>query len=517
MRPFSLAILISLLLAACGPTQTPVPPAHTPQPSATSAQPAPPAQPSVTQAPPTPTPEPPDEDILTNAQKERIYQASLAYLSPTQADASAVAERLDYVQYAHPSNMCGPLAIAILRDAGLFSRLTDLNDFWLLHPDTNAATIAKTFPPGKFEHFRYATPVNKFDFSAFPLKTGDVLYLYAGLNGTFEHILTVTRVDETGRAYTVTNLNTQPGDGYYIIQEVMLYDPAQPGVGQFYEWTDRKNLWIGMTGFGGFDLWRFSAPVQDYSSDELVLAERLDFVFEQAGGKWHALILDPGSGRRVYERNSTDTVHVASVIKVPVAMLLLAALEQQGVQPADLASYLETHGSGRTLSQFLRAMLVNSEEDATTSLLDYIRQSGINIPATLTTWGAPATDVFNRVSTVEEITVLLSGLYQGDILAPEARQIILDLMAEYTVNDDTRLGVLTPLLPEGGMLYLKRGTLTLERLIVGDAGVVTWPSANGTQAYVIVMFGYPGEIPTNDIKLAQGIEQAALVFWEFAK
>ncbi|MEW5830394.1 MAG: serine hydrolase, partial [Chloroflexota bacterium] len=459
----------------------------------------------------------PDGGILTDAQKERIYQASLAYLSPSQDDALAVAEQMGYVQYAHPSNMCGPLAIAILRDAGLLSRLTNLNDFWLLRPDTNAITIAKTFPPGKFEHFRFETPTDEFDFSAFPLEVGDVLYLYAGQNGTFEHILTVTRVDEAGRAYTVTNLNTQPDEGYYVIEETMLYDPAQPGVGQFYEWTDRKNMWIGMTGFGGFDLWRFSAPVQDAAPEELALAEKLDSVFEAAGGKWNAIILDPGSGRRVYEHHPADAVHVASVIKVPVAMLLFAALEQKGVPPGELSAYLEAHGSGRTLGQFLRAMLVNSEEDATASLLDYLRQSGMDIPATLSAWGAPATDVFNRTSTVEEIAVLLSGLYRGDLLAPEARRIILDLMAEYTPNDETRLGVLSPLLPEGGVLYLKRGTLTLERLIVGDAGVVAWPSANGTQAYVLVIFGYPGEVPTNDLKLAAGIEQAALVFWDFAR
>ena len=185
-----------------------------------------------------PTPET-DEDVLTREQKERLWETSLTFLASTQEEAQVIAERLDYVQHPDPSNMCGPLAIAELRDAGLLNRYIDPHEFWLLRPDANAETIRRTFPAQRFEHFRFTQSIRDFDFTKFPLKTGDLLYLYAGDDGTFEHILTVTRVDEQGRAYTVTNLNTQPyPDYYYVIREVMLYDPGQPGTGQFYEWTD---------------------------------------------------------------------------------------------------------------------------------------------------------------------------------------------------------------------------------------------------------------------------------------
>lgn len=505
---------VVFLLSACAPATTSAP---------TSTAAPPPATPTST-PPPTPiaatlptATEIPETDILTRAQKERLYQSSLAYLSPTQEDALAVVEKLNYVQYADPSNMCGPLAIAELRDAGLLSRYTDLHDFWLLRPDVNAETVARTFPPERFEHFRKQS-IRDFDFKTFPLKAGDVLYLYAGDRGTFEHILTVTRVDEQGRAYTVTNLNTQPDPYYYVIKEVMLYDPDQPGVGQFYDWTDETtNNWIGLTGFGGFDVWRFKVPVQDFSSAEIQLADQLDAIFADAGGEWHAVILDLEAGRVVYSRLSADAVHVASVIKVPVAMLLFASLEQQGIPSDNLSAYLEEHGNGYLLSQLLRDMLVISDEAATTNLLDYIRQSDLDINATLANWGAPHVDVFNRAAPLDEIATLFAGLYKGDLISPEARRIILDLMAERTPNDDTRLGVLASLLPEGGEFYNKRGTITAERLVVGDAAIVAWPSENGTRAYVIVIFGYPGEIPTNDLKLAAAIEQAARAFWDFAK
>lgn len=475
--------------------------------------------PFITATLPTVPTEAPEDDILTRAQKERLANVAQTFLAFTQEESQAVADRLNYVQYAHPSNMCGPLAIAELQEAGLLSRYIAPHDFWLLRPDTNAQTIARTFPADRFEHFRFTQSIGEFDFKTFPLKVGDFLYLYAGDRGTFEHILTVTRVDEQGRAYTVTNLNTQPfPDYYYIIKEVMLYDPNQPGTGQFYEWTDQAaNAWIGLTGYGGFDVWRFSAPVQDVTADESALADKLDSVFAEAGGEWHSLILDLETGRRVYDLHSAGAVHVASVIKVPVAMLLFASLEQQGIPSANLYTYLEEHGNGYLLSQLLRDMLVDSDELATSNLLDYIRQSGLDVTATLAGWGAPHVDVFKRAAPLEEIAHLMAGLYQGDFISSQARQIILGWMAEHTPSDDTRLGVLLSLLPEGAEFYNKRGTLTDERLIVGDAAIIIWPSQNGTRAYVVVIFGYPGDIPTTDLKLVAGIEQAARAFWDFAK
>jgi len=65
--------------------------------------------------------------------------------------------------------------------------------------------------------------------------------------------LTVTRVDEFGRAYSVTNNFTDAG---FVILEYLLYDPSHPGEGIFYEWPDPANRHLGLTGFGGMDVWR---------------------------------------------------------------------------------------------------------------------------------------------------------------------------------------------------------------------------------------------------------------------
>ena len=190
-----------------------------------------------------------------------IWQARLAraadrYRAPAPAQAKALAQRLAFTAFPSPSNMCGPLSLAILRSAGLLPPTTPLDAFWLLNPRHDARIIRRILPPTRFCHTHVAQPLDKFDFQAFPLQPGDLLYLYAGRWDTFEHIFVVSRVDDAGRAYAVTNLNLAP-EGVYVVREVLLYDPARPGVGQVYEWTNRAYAaTIGVTGHGGFDLWR---------------------------------------------------------------------------------------------------------------------------------------------------------------------------------------------------------------------------------------------------------------------
>jgi hypothetical protein len=277
-------ITIGLILFACQnattstpeqilPTHTPIPHTATIIPPASTAtvlptEPEGTSLPTVTSIPTnTPTPAPTPRGALTWDQEQRLYQASLKFLADDEKAATLVVrDQIDYLQGIgeDPSLACGPLSAVILRDAGLLPPDTDLHGFWLLDPRTRTSQIVLEtyFPEDRFEWYQFETSTTEFDFEEFPLLPGDFIYLYTGLNGTFEHIITVTRVDEAGRAYTVTNLSTEEG---FVIRELMLYDPNQPGVGQFYDWMNREiNAWLGMTGDGGFDLWRPLAPVQDY-------------------------------------------------------------------------------------------------------------------------------------------------------------------------------------------------------------------------------------------------------------
>ncbi len=212
--------------------------------------------------PPLPTPRPYTdcrslpENVPPRAWQTRLDAVARTYLAPDQPSAEGVARRLGFTRFPSPSNMCGPLSLAILRGAGLVPAMTPLSRFWLLNPRTDRHIIRKVLPPDRFCHSRFTRPLNEVNFRAFPLQPGDLLYLYAGPGDTFEHILVVSRVDAVGRAYAVTNLNLE-AQGYYVVREVLLYDPRRPGVGQFYEWTNRKYAaTIGVTGRGGFELWR---------------------------------------------------------------------------------------------------------------------------------------------------------------------------------------------------------------------------------------------------------------------
>jgi hypothetical protein len=511
-RACLLITLLVLTVSACQPGTDRSTPLPAPVTAVVTDTPA--ATASPTAIPPTPTPAYVDHSLLTPAQKQRLYENSLKYIAPTQEEANRIARGLQFVQGdGDASNMCGPLAIAQLRDAGLVDRYVEPHDFWLLRPNLNIETIRTTFPERRYEKFHFDQSIRTFDFHAFPLETGDFVYLYADPADTFEHMLTVTRVDDQGRPWTVTNLLTADGRK---IEEVMLYDPKRPNTGQFYDWTDRhKRRVSGMTGDAGFDVWRLTEPVVDPTPAETALADGIDQALPAYGGNWNILIR-ANMDHTVYSLHASERIHVASIIKVPIAMLFFKSLEKEGIQPADYANYLPTRGIDRTYQQLLTAMLVASEEDATETLWGAVRKSGLDVQATLEAWGAYETDIPNRQSTLDDIASLYEKLYFGGAIDPEGRRILLELLGTYTSSDDTRLGVLRASLPVGAQFYNKRGTITEERLVIGDSALYAWPQDGGEKVYVVIALGYPGNLPTNDVKLVQGIEAVAKLFWQFA-
>jgi hypothetical protein len=189
----------------------------------------------------------------------RVYESSLQYIRTSTVESRLIGEQIAGPGYGAPSNICGPLSIAILQGAGIVRPDIDPHAFWLLNPDVKGdrKLLSKVFPPGWFENIRFRVPLNKMDWREFPLYPGDFIYFYAGSGGNFEHMLVVNRVDVDGRAYAVTNHKTSDG---FIISEVLLYNPTNPDVGMFPVWTARPNAENGSTGFGGFELWRLRTP-----------------------------------------------------------------------------------------------------------------------------------------------------------------------------------------------------------------------------------------------------------------
>lgn len=260
-----------LILSACAENNTPtaVPPTlqpTSPIPTITATfTPTPTCTPAPTSTS-TPIPATPTQ-TLQQQREAKLYQASLLYLADTPAKADEIARKIDFAADLHESadNACGPLTVAIMRDSGFMPADANPHEMWLLCPreeipECHGLDVLNRFffPQEDYEYSRVTESVGTYDWAKNPLKPGDWLYLFVKKGVSkydgFDHMLVVTRVDERGRAYSVTNINK--GDGF-IIQEELLYDPKRPGVGLFDELTnDKLRKELGMTGTAGFLLIR---------------------------------------------------------------------------------------------------------------------------------------------------------------------------------------------------------------------------------------------------------------------
>lgn len=275
-RNLHLLLICLLALSACGakgmtpsPTASLQPATQTPTftPTAT-ATPAP----TNTHTPiPSATPVPPTATLTLKQQREaRLYQASLHYLADSAEQADLVAREIDFASGPHESadNACGPLTVAIMRDGGYLPEDANPHDMWLLCPREDNPEChgldtleQKFFPKTEYDYIWVDESIGSYDWAKNPLQPGDWLYLFVrkGISKYegFDHMLVVTRVDDYGRAYSVTNINK--GDGF-VIQEELLYDPRRPGQGLFSELTnDKLRKELGMTGTAGFLLIRTKA------------------------------------------------------------------------------------------------------------------------------------------------------------------------------------------------------------------------------------------------------------------
>lgn len=262
------AIFAVFVFGACSalspeptPTLTPEP-THTATATATKT-PVPTATNTATPLPPTPT------ATMTAREKaeEKLWQASLDFLAFTPEDADQVARRIDFASGPHESadNACGPLTVAILKAGGYLPEEASEHEMWLLCPREDIPechgmdTLQRDFfPIDEYEYIRVEESIGTYDWKKNPLQPGDWLYLFVlkGISNYrgFDHMIVVTRVDENGAAYSVTNINY--GEGF-VITEALLYDPKHPGEGLFYDLTnDRLRKELGMTGTDGFLLIR---------------------------------------------------------------------------------------------------------------------------------------------------------------------------------------------------------------------------------------------------------------------
>lgn len=517
--PFSLVVVLAFLLPLVTACSMAVQTSPAPLPSTTPIPLQPTAQATLLQLTPTfefetpvmvPTFQLSSACVLTSAQRSRLEIVSRNFLADSELDALHVAQDLDYIGInAQPATMCGPLAVAILQDAGLVDPNFERKNFYLLNPRPGFGDgfVESLFPSSRYFKIMEERVIKEVDYQSNPLCPGDFLYLFAGESGSYDHMIVVTRVDEFGRAYTVTNIDFRFG---YGVEELMLYDPAQPGVGMFTDWTSRPHPQVGRTGYGGFWLWRLKELIADPFPAAVTLAASIDGIIDQTGGIWHIQFKDVG-GDPVYSRLADTRIYPASFNKLALAALFLNTLESQEVEVS--ADYLKTQGvGGRSFDQLLRSMLVNSGDDASELLREWFPTS-FNPNDAIRDLGYSNTLISPPQTTASEITRLLDDLYTGELLQPAARQFVLDQLSSAEV---TPLIVIKNNLEPGDVFYTKHGSITDDLHTVADIAIFTFKG----KSYSLAIIAYP-DFENNDTatyaSLETGVEQISGALMDFLK
>ncbi len=499
--------------------------------------------------------------------QERLRKAGEGYLAETMDEAQKVAQKINYMEgdVETPGLMCGPLAAALWRDAGLLPVIPgpalDLHNYWLANPKADGSPWT-FFSPMDYTLYHFTTPINKFDFFSFPLLPGDFLYTYAGNMG-YDHMFVVTETDDTGRAFTVSN--TPVEDHIYAIERLLLYEPNDPKAGVFQnEWVTR--FVIGTTGLGGFDVLRpngISLPRGDHYSytvrpgDTLPritsrFDSRVDAILElnnqinptrlQVGesivipvnlsqpaplaaipvnletrfqeilklapeGDWSVCYKNLRTGE-IVSINENLVLHSASSIKLGIGMLFFAWLDQH---PETTLEDAPSGGDQRTFNQLMEAMLVISEEYATDVIYHFLsRQTDFSIDDQLEEWGLVHTKLEPRRSTTAELTRLLEILYKGDGLKPESRLALLKWLRQPSQYDDLRLGGGLPVWVRTSLAH-KPGVVFEDGWgVVADAGFLEWENTS----YAISVIS--NHVAWKDYELAMSIiarfSQAAFLY-----
>jgi len=218
------------------------------------------------------------------------------------------------------------------------------------------------------------------------------------------------------------------------------------------------------------------------------------------GVEWY-VVIEPMNGERLYARNTEESFAPASMIKIPIALVVLKILEFRGDTVEDIKNY----GIGRNFADLLEAMVVRSEEPATESL-EYFTRGENRLRSYLNWWGLKHTTFDPRRSTVEDLLLSLKLLNTQEALNKEFSDYLLELMSTYTENDEILLGVMLDELPQC-TFYNKRGTL-LNPTIVSDMGILKC----GDQTWYLVIAGTPAVNSSATFEdIQQSIERFALV------
>jgi len=430
-------------------------------------------------------------DFFTSFETESdLSEAAYSYIAKTPQEATRVSEALRG-KGSSPSNICGPLSVAIMLDwrlqddmsvsIGDSPKLSGIipADMWLASPggeSTHPKLFEYAFPSDKYDSFRIKESIGRVDFNNLDgigkLKPGDFMYLSGG---SFTHFITISRQDRQGRLYATSNIHTsKPNE--FVIDEVMLWDPSTK-TGFFREWASGTGAERARTGLDGFYLWRKKDKEDSMAKDMVTEKYRNWFVNRLRGqekGVWSIHIQELG-GKELFEWRDGMGYHPASTIKTPIALAVMQDINERykdEIKEKGLDTVLNEKGfQGRTFKQLLEAMLVKSEEEATEHCVAFVSQ-GTAIDDHFKEMGLLDTTYLPRRSSQRDLYRAWEELFLGDSLTKESKGFLIRLLGQYTENDDTLLGTLKQNFRDIDV-WNKRGAVVTGGLYtIQDTGIV---------------------------------------------
>lgn len=224
-------------------------------------------------------------------------------------------------------------------------------------------------------------------------------------------------------------------------------------------------------------------------------------------GDWGVVMENLDTGEVISLRGE-DSFHPASTIKLAIGLAFFAWHEQHPGIPLSGGP----EGADRSFDQLLRHMLVNSEEEATKVLSDFLyAQAGFRLQQQITDWGATHTTLEPRRSTPADLALLLRRLYRGELLSPDSTAALLEILRTPSRGDDERIGAGLPGAARASLAH-KTGTVFQDGWgVVADIGVVESPAG----PLVMVVLGNHIDWVDYERAMAQiaRVAQAAYVYF----
>src|SRR4051812_19518829 len=188
--------------------------------------------------------------------------------------------------------------------------------------------------------------------------------------------------------------------------------------------------------------------------------------------------LDLNSGETVSIKGNTP-FPMASTVKVAVAALYLAQVDHG-------RRSLDDTINGRSARSLMARMLIHSDNHATDMLLndlggpsavhDWLQDNGmkgLRVDRNISQLLRSKRDLWDRrdSSTPVAMVELLKRIYKAELIKPESRNYLLDLMAQCQTGRNR----MKALLPSGTLVEHKTGTLTG---LADDVGFITLPDGH---------------------------------------